>query len=81
MPASERSPHGVLLSLRSIGGDYGQRRENRRETGARKYPANPDSDPSDRFSQAAADNEKPRGRFGLTRIDRRAVEGCKGARS
>ncbi|CDX22544.1 conserved hypothetical protein [Mesorhizobium sp. ORS 3324] len=41
--------------------------ENRRETGARKYPANTDPDPSDRFSQAAANNQKPRNRFGLTR--------------
>ncbi|PBB81274.1 hypothetical protein CK218_09925 [Mesorhizobium sp. WSM3879] len=41
--------------------------ENRRETGARKYPANTDPDPSDRFSQAAASNEKPHDRFGLTR--------------
>ncbi|WP_083355200.1 hypothetical protein [Mesorhizobium sp. ORS 3428] len=41
--------------------------ENHRETGARKYPANTDPDPSDQFSQAAADNEKPHARFGLTR--------------
>ncbi|UCI09662.1 hypothetical protein [Mesorhizobium sp. B1-1-8] len=41
--------------------------ENRRETGARKYPANTDPDPSDQFSQAAANNAKPHDRFGLTR--------------
>jgi len=41
--------------------------KNRRETGARKYPANTGPDPSDQFSQAAANNEKPHGRFGLTR--------------
>ncbi|TIQ36209.1 MAG: hypothetical protein E5X48_10450 [Mesorhizobium sp.] len=41
--------------------------QNRRETGARKYPANPDPDPSDRFSQTAANNEKPHDRFGLSR--------------
>ncbi|MDG4882718.1 hypothetical protein [Mesorhizobium sp. WSM4884] len=41
--------------------------ENRRETGARKYPPNSDPDPSDQFSQAAANNEKPQDRFGLTR--------------
>ncbi|AZO12072.1 MULTISPECIES: hypothetical protein [unclassified Mesorhizobium] len=42
-------------------------RENRRETGARKYPANTDPDPSDQFSQAAANNEKPHDAIGLTR--------------
>ncbi|WFP62154.1 hypothetical protein [Mesorhizobium sp. WSM4904] len=41
--------------------------DNRRETGARKYPPNSDPDPSDQFSQAAANNEKPQDRFGLTR--------------
>lgn len=32
-----------------------------------KYPANAAPDPSDQFSQAAANNEKPHDRFGLTR--------------
>ncbi|MDX8523657.1 hypothetical protein RFM68_03980 [Mesorhizobium sp. MSK_1335] len=41
--------------------------ENRRETGATKYPANTDPDPADQFSQHAADNEKPREGMGLTR--------------
>ncbi|MBA1144740.1 hypothetical protein [Mesorhizobium neociceri] len=41
--------------------------ENRRETGARKYPANTDPDPSDQFSQDAASNQKPAGGMGLTR--------------
>ncbi|MGX8012793.1 hypothetical protein ACVDG8_029420 [Mesorhizobium sp. ORM8.1] len=41
--------------------------ENRREAGATKYPANADPDPSDAFSQDAANNEKPAGGMGLTR--------------
>lgn len=42
-------------------------RQNRRETGATKYPANTDPDPSDQFSQAAAGNDKPHDAIGLTR--------------
>ncbi|TPM29984.1 hypothetical protein [Mesorhizobium sp. B2-3-4] len=41
--------------------------ENRRETGARKYPANNDPDPADEFSQDAAGNKEPAGGMGLTR--------------
>jgi hypothetical protein len=41
--------------------------QNRRETGARKYPANTDPDPADQFSQDAAENEKPNQGMGLTR--------------
>ncbi|TPJ76333.1 hypothetical protein [Mesorhizobium sp. B2-6-2] len=41
--------------------------QNRRETGARKYPANTDPDPSDEFSQDAAGNEKPHVDPGLSR--------------
>ena|SRR5690349_4435847 len=41
--------------------------QNRRETGATKYPANTDPDPADQFSQDAAENEKPREGMGLTR--------------
>lgn len=41
--------------------------QNRRETGARKYPANTDPDPSDEFSQDAAGNEKPHVDQGLSR--------------
>ena len=41
--------------------------QNRRETGATKYPTNTDPDPSDQFSQDAAENEKPRKGMGLTR--------------
>ncbi|RWC97996.1 MAG: hypothetical protein EOS32_02060 [Mesorhizobium sp.] len=41
--------------------------ENRRETGARKYPAMTDADPSDDFAQEAAGNKKPPGGIGLTR--------------
>ncbi|TPM96611.1 hypothetical protein [Mesorhizobium sp. B2-1-3A] len=41
--------------------------ENRRETGARKYPANNDPDPADEFSQDAAGNKEPAGGIGLTR--------------
>ena len=33
--------------------------ENRRETGATKYPAKTGADPSDAFSQDAAGNKKP----------------------
>ncbi|PBB65212.1 hypothetical protein CK228_28455 [Mesorhizobium sp. WSM4312] len=33
--------------------------QNRRETGARKYPANTDPDPSDEFSQDAAGSGRP----------------------
>ncbi|WP_181177578.1 MULTISPECIES: hypothetical protein [unclassified Mesorhizobium] len=33
--------------------------QNRRETGATKYPANTDPDPSDEFSQDAASNDRP----------------------
>lgn len=43
------------------------KKHNRRETGARKYPANTTPNPSDQFSQAAANNEKPPDRFGLIR--------------
>lgn len=39
---------------------------NRRETGIRKYPADRRPDPSDDFSQEAAENEKPRDGMGLT---------------
>ncbi|RWB50829.1 MAG: hypothetical protein EOQ47_32010 [Mesorhizobium sp.] len=41
--------------------------KNRRETGATKYPAMKDADPSDDFSQDAAGNKKPRSGIGLTR--------------
>lgn len=41
--------------------------QNRRETGARKYPANTDPDPSDEFSQDAASNERPHVDPGLSR--------------
>ncbi|TGS19199.1 hypothetical protein EN852_002480 [Mesorhizobium sp. M2E.F.Ca.ET.209.01.1.1] len=41
--------------------------QNRRETGATKYPANSDPDPADQFSQDAAENEKPQDDMGLTR--------------
>ena len=41
--------------------------ENRRETGATKYPAKSDADPSDNFSQDAAGNKKPASGMGLTR--------------
>ena len=41
--------------------------ENRRETGATKYPAKNDADPSDNFSQEAAGNKKPASGMGLTR--------------
>lgn len=41
--------------------------ENRRETGATKYPAKTGADPSDAFSQHAAGNKKPKGGTGLTR--------------
>jgi hypothetical protein len=41
--------------------------ENRRETGARKYPARSGSDPSDEFSQKAAGNKRPKDGMGLTR--------------
>ncbi|MBZ9819986.1 hypothetical protein [Mesorhizobium sp. CA4] len=41
--------------------------QNRRETGARKYPPNTDPDPSDQFSQDAASNEKPHVGPGLSR--------------
>ncbi|OWK21164.1 hypothetical protein [Mesorhizobium amorphae] len=41
--------------------------ENRRETGATKYPAKNDPDPSDNFSQDAAGNKKPASGMGLTR--------------
>ncbi|TPK60672.1 hypothetical protein FJ930_28455 [Mesorhizobium sp. B2-4-15] len=41
--------------------------KNRRETGATKYPANTDADPSDQFSQDAAGNKKPASGMGLTR--------------
>ncbi len=44
---------------------------NRRETGVRKYPADRRPDPSDEFSQDAAENEKPRDGMGLTEpVDR-----------
>ncbi|CDX25260.1 conserved hypothetical protein [Mesorhizobium plurifarium] len=41
--------------------------QNRRETGARKYPANTGPDASDQFSQDAAINEKPNVEPGLGR--------------
>ncbi|RUX23124.1 hypothetical protein EOA27_01425 [Mesorhizobium sp. M2A.F.Ca.ET.037.01.1.1] len=41
--------------------------QNHRETGARKYPANTDPDPSDEFSQDAASNERPHVDPGLSR--------------
>ena len=41
--------------------------QNRRETGATKYPANADPDPSDQFSQDAAGNERPHVDAGLSR--------------
>jgi hypothetical protein len=41
--------------------------ENRRETGATKFPARSDADPSDNFSQDAAGNTKPASGMGLTR--------------
>jgi hypothetical protein len=41
--------------------------QNRRETGARKYPANTGPDASDQFSQDAASNEKPHIEPGLGR--------------
>lgn len=41
--------------------------ENHRQTGATKYPAKTDADPSDAFPQDAAGNKKPKGGVGLTR--------------
>jgi hypothetical protein len=41
--------------------------QNRRETGARKYPANTGPDPSDEFSQDAAGNDRPHVDPGLSR--------------
>ncbi|TPM49169.1 hypothetical protein FJ964_07290 [Mesorhizobium sp. B2-3-2] len=41
--------------------------ENRRETGATKYPARSDVDPADSFSQDAAGNKPPASGQGLTR--------------
>ena len=41
--------------------------ENRRETGATKYPVMKDADPSDVFSQDAAGNKKPPSGIGLRR--------------
>ncbi len=41
--------------------------DNARETGATKYPAKEGADPSDRFSQDAAGNKRPRNGIGLTR--------------
>lgn len=41
--------------------------ENHRETGARKYPPKTGYDPSDDFSQDAAENKKPKDGVGLTR--------------
>lgn len=41
--------------------------ENHRETGATKYPARTDPDPSQHFSQDAAGNRPPAGGQGLTR--------------
>ncbi|TPM21091.1 hypothetical protein FJ953_10510 [Mesorhizobium sp. B2-3-6] len=41
--------------------------ENRRETGATKYPARSDGDPADSFSQDAAGNKPPASGQGLTR--------------
>ncbi len=40
---------------------------NNRETGARKLEPHRGSDPSDAFSQKAAENNKPRDGMGLTR--------------
>ncbi|TGV31731.1 hypothetical protein EN829_031270 [Mesorhizobium sp. M00.F.Ca.ET.186.01.1.1] len=40
---------------------------NHRETGARKYPAKTNADPSDQFSQDAAGNRRPASGEGLTR--------------
>ena len=45
--------------------------ENRRETGATKYPAKNDPDPSDNFSQDAAGNKKPASGLGLNSGRRR----------
>jgi hypothetical protein len=41
--------------------------QNRRETGATKYPVKNDADLSDDFSQDAAGNDKPKGGMGLTK--------------
>ncbi|TGQ35671.1 hypothetical protein [Mesorhizobium sp. M00.F.Ca.ET.216.01.1.1] len=41
--------------------------DNRRETGATKYPEKKAADASDRFSQDAAGNKKPRSGYGLTK--------------
>jgi hypothetical protein len=41
--------------------------ENRRETGARKYPAKRDADAADDFSHEAAENKKPKGGMGLSK--------------
>ncbi|MBN9221330.1 MAG: hypothetical protein J0I79_25580 [Mesorhizobium sp.] len=41
--------------------------KNRRETGATKYPGIDQPNPSDQFSQDAAENKKPAGGMGLTR--------------
>lgn len=41
--------------------------ENRRETGARKYPAKQDADAADDFSQDAAENRKPKDGMGLSK--------------
>lgn len=43
------------------------RNENRRETGATKYPARSGPDPSEAFAQNAAGNKKPKSGVGLTR--------------
>ncbi len=40
--------------------------QNDRETGARKYPARTGQDPSDAFSQKAAENKKPAKGGGLS---------------
>jgi hypothetical protein len=43
------------------------REDNRRETGAVKYPAKADADAKDEVSQAAAANKRPASGIGLTR--------------
>jgi len=48
--------------------------ENKRETGARHLPAKTDADANEDFSQAAAENRKPKGGVGLTEPDGDANE-------
>src|SRR5262249_1057402 len=40
--------------------------ENKRETGARIFPAKTEADANDDFSQKAAENRRPPGKFGLS---------------